>query len=92
MKEFVDADPKLRFDRCHFMNYGESSLDFELVFFVNDPEYNVYMDLQQKLLVAIYRKFAEQKIDFAFPTRTVVIDRTAQVQTAGQNAEPFPPV
>ena len=34
VREFVTANDKLRFDRCHFANYGGSSLDFELVFFV----------------------------------------------------------
>jgi small-conductance mechanosensitive channel len=73
VKGFVEKHPKLRFDRCHFANYGPSSLDFEFVFWVSDPEFNVYMDLQEKVLIDIYRKFSAERIEFAFPTQTIHI-------------------
>lgn len=75
VKEIVEAHPKLKFDRCHFCAYGPSSLDFELVFFVSDPEYNVFMDLQQRVLIDIFIKFSEENIAFAFPTQTIFVER-----------------
>ncbi|HAN46026.1 MAG TPA: mechanosensitive ion channel protein MscS [Cyanobacteria bacterium UBA8156] len=61
------------FDRCHFYQYGNSSLDFETVYFVLDRDYNLYMDLHQQVCLGIYRAFTERGIAFAFPTRTVHI-------------------
>lgn len=74
VKEIVERDQKLKFDRCHFRSYGASSLDFELVFFVNDPDYNIFMDHQQTVLLGIFRKFQSEKVDFAFPTQTLHIE------------------
>jgi small-conductance mechanosensitive channel len=36
------------------------------------PEYDIYMDRQQAINLAILRQFAQEKIEFAFPTRTIV--------------------
>lgn len=75
VKEFVDQEEGLRFDRCHFAKYGDSSLDFELVFFVLNPDYNIYMTLQEKVLLKIFKKFRDEGIDFAFPTRSVYVEK-----------------
>lgn len=75
IKAFVTEDPGLRFDRCHFSGFGGSSLDFELVFFVLSPEYNNFMDSQQALLLKVYDKFSENKVDFAFPSTSVYIEK-----------------
>lgn len=78
IKDLITENPVLRFDRCHFAGYGDSSLDFEYVFYVLDKEFNVYMDNQQKLLLAIFRKFEAEKVDFAFPTRTLHIENVPE--------------
>ncbi|PIS10455.1 MAG: mechanosensitive ion channel protein MscS [Bdellovibrio sp. CG10_big_fil_rev_8_21_14_0_10_47_8] len=75
VKSSVDKYDKLRFDRCHFAEYGSSSLDFELVFFVLDSDYNVYMDFQQKVLMDIFRKFSQEGVDFAFPSQSIYVEK-----------------
>lgn len=77
VKEVIQSVPKTRFDRCHFMNYGESSLDFETVYYFLDPDYNKHMDAQQAILLELYRQCEAREISFAFPTRTVYIERGA---------------
>jgi small-conductance mechanosensitive channel len=85
--EIVRSNDKLDFDRCHFSGLGASSLDFELVFYVNDPEYNVSMDLQQKILLTLCRKFESENVEFAFPTQTIRIE---QQQHQRQNPAAYP--
>ncbi len=75
VEEIIKREPKLQFDRCHFCAYGNSSLDFELVFFVSDPEYNVFMDLQQRVLLSIFRKFLAERVEFAFPTQSLYLEK-----------------
>lgn len=75
VEDIIAKHDKLKFDRCHFMAYGASSLDFEFVFFVDDSEYNVFMDYQQKVLIDIFRKFAQEKVDFAFPSQSLYIEK-----------------
>lgn len=75
VKEIVDAVELVDYDRCHFKSYGDFSLNFEVVYYVNSREYNDYMDLNQKINLAIYKKFSAEKIEFAYPTQTVYIEK-----------------
>jgi small-conductance mechanosensitive channel len=71
LRGIITAEPGVRFDRAHFKEYGDSALTFEVVYFVLDPDYNTYMDTQERINFAIFRRFAGDGIDFAYPTRTV---------------------
>jgi len=64
----VEAQPGVRFDRAHFKEYAESSLDFEIVYYVLSADYSLYMDRQQAINLAIFDKFAAEGIEFAYPT------------------------
>lgn len=71
LREIIGSTQGTRFDRAHFTVLGESSYDFEVVYFVLDANYNIYMDIQQHINLELVRRFASQKIEFAFPTRTI---------------------
>jgi len=71
IKEIIESLDQTRFDRAHFFKYGDFALIFEVVYYVLVPDYNVYMDRQQSINLAIYRRFAEEGIEFAYPTQTV---------------------
>ena len=73
VKEFVLAQPDTRFDRSHFSAFTDSALVVETVYFMTTADYARYMDTQQRINLAIMRRFAELGIEFAFPTRTVVV-------------------
>ncbi|NDP40749.1 MAG: mechanosensitive ion channel family protein, partial [Rhodoferax sp.] len=63
--------------------FGAFSLDFEAVYYVLKPDYNVFMDVQQAINLQLVRRFAEHGIEFAFPTQTLYLNRTAsQVKPA----------
>lgn len=71
VKGIIDEYPNATFDRSHFFRYGDFSLDFETVFFVETNEYVKYMDIQQDINLKIYKEFEQRGIQFAYPTRTV---------------------
>lgn len=73
LREIVQAVPDTRFDRAHFMSYGDFSLIFEIVYFVMKPDYNLHMDIQQAINLKIFEVFARDEIEFAYPTQTVVV-------------------
>jgi small-conductance mechanosensitive channel len=75
LREIVEARPLARFDRAHFKAYGEFALVFEVVYFVRDPSFNVYMDVQQAINLEIGRRFAAEGIEFAYPTQTIYLAR-----------------
>ena len=70
-KEAVTAQEKTTFDRAHFKGYGASSLDYELVFYVETPDYTEFMNIQQDILIDIFRKYEEEGLELAYPTRTL---------------------
>jgi small-conductance mechanosensitive channel len=83
VREIVEGLDGARFDRAHFKGFGDSSLDFEVVYYVLGPEYRDYMDVQQAINLALVRAFAERGIEFAYPTRTLFIERgTSAAQPA----------
>jgi small-conductance mechanosensitive channel len=73
LKAIVETQPEVRFDRAHFKEYADSSLNYEIVYYVLDPDYNKYMDIQQAVNLEIYRRFEQEGIDFAYPTRTLYL-------------------
>jgi small-conductance mechanosensitive channel len=68
--------------RAHFRSFGESSLDFEVVYRVMDPSFDVYMDRQQAVNLALMRALKSRGIEFAFPTRTVNLVAPPGAETA----------
>jgi small-conductance mechanosensitive channel len=72
LREIIESQHQVRFDRSHFSAYGESSLRFETVYYVLDPDYNKHMDIQQAIFLAVLERFERDGIEFAFPTRTVI--------------------
>lgn len=71
VREIVDADNRMRFDRAHFLSYGDYALVFQVVYYVLSPEYNVYMDVQQHINLELGRRFEKLGIEFAYPTYTL---------------------
>jgi small-conductance mechanosensitive channel len=86
VKRVVEQSDKLRFDRAHFKAFGESSLDFEVVYIVLAPEYNLYMDEQQRINLALMRELSAMGVEFAFPSRTLYISRPTRVQPVTEHA------
>ncbi len=71
IREVIEAIDQTRVDRIHFLKYGDFALIFEVVYYVLDRDYNLYMDIQDRINSEIYGRFAEIGVEFAYPTRTV---------------------
>jgi small-conductance mechanosensitive channel len=69
----IRAQPKTRFDRAHFTAFGDHALSFEAVYFVLDPQYQVFADAQQAINLHIMEAFEREGIEFAYPTRRQVV-------------------
>ena len=76
IREIVESQDDVRFDRSHFKEFGDSALVFETVYFVLTADYNRYMDIQQAINLAIFRLFAQEGIEFAYPTQTIYLQKT----------------
>lgn len=70
LKAIVGREPRARFDRAHLSAFAPSSIDLELVFFAEAPDFPTFMDVRQAVMLGILRRFAELGVDFAYPTQT----------------------
>lgn len=77
IREVIDAQDRCRFDRSHFSAYGDFSLNFETVYYVELADYAVYMDIQQAINLEVFRRFSAEGIEFAFPTQTLFVQKQA---------------
>jgi small-conductance mechanosensitive channel len=75
IEEIVQKVKGAQFDRCHFSKFADSSLNFDIVYYVDSPDYAAYMDAKQEINLAILNKFAKEKIEFAYPTQTVILEK-----------------
>ena len=70
LKAVVARQPLGTFDRAHAFQFGASSIDFELVFYVESPDYAEFMETRQGVILGTMRRFAELGVEFAYPTQT----------------------
>jgi small-conductance mechanosensitive channel len=82
IRECIEAQEKIRFDRSHFMKYGDYALLFETVYYVLSPDYNIYMDIQQAIYFAIHERFEKEHIEFAYPTQKLFLSNSAESSNA----------
>ena len=75
VKNIISKSENAEFDRGHFKSFGDSSLNFEFVYFVMSSDYAVYMDTQQQINLQIYEEFAKRSIEFAYPTQTIFLNK-----------------
>ncbi len=76
IREAVERQEKTRFDRSHFKEYGDFALVFESVYYVQGPDYNLYMDIQQAINLHIHERFEQEGIEFAYPTQTLFVEKS----------------
>ncbi len=72
----IITDVKLtRFDRAHFSKFADSALLFNVVYYINSPEYMDYANAHQEIHLKIKEVFEKEKIEFAYPTQTIILEK-----------------
>jgi small-conductance mechanosensitive channel len=75
VKDIIARQDDATFDRGHFATYGDFSLGFEFVYYVNGADYAKYMDIQQAINLEIFESFEKEKIEFAYPSQTLFVSK-----------------
>jgi small-conductance mechanosensitive channel len=74
VKEIFTGIEGARLDRCHLHAFGPSSLDFQVVYWVTSPDYNVFIEKHHSMAVRLIDSFRAEGIEFAYPTQTLYLD------------------
>lgn len=77
MREMVESrgGADVRINRSHLANYGDSAIEFETVYHVLSPDYELHMDIKQDVYLMLHAAFDERGIEFAYPTQTIFLER-----------------
>lgn len=74
LENIVREHSQARFERCHLKTLGESSFQFELSYFVQQPATNPVLDLQQAVNFRIIDELRRLGLEFAYPAQLVLLD------------------
>ena len=75
VEKIVSDTKRVKLDRVHFKEFGDSSLIFEVVYYIDTNDYNIYMDIQENINLAIKERVEKEGVGFAFPTSTIYLKR-----------------
>ena len=93
-KNIILKQEDVTFDRVHFTGFGNSSLDFEFVYYILTADYTIYMNKHQAILLDIFEAFERERIEFAYPTQTLYIEGqpvpSSQVIPSSTNEDALP--
>src|SRR2546428_3917555 len=71
VRQVVESQQLTRFDRSHFLTIAETGLRVENVYFVLDPDYSKYADVQHAINLELLLRLQQEKIEFAVAARTL---------------------
>ena len=74
LQAIVESQEHSSFGRCHFTEFADSSLNFELAYYIDTRDYTVALNEQQAINIGIMEAFAREGIDFAFPSQTLYLE------------------
>jgi small-conductance mechanosensitive channel len=77
VRQAIEEEPGARFDRAHFQAFTPGGLAFEVVYWVESPDYNTFIDIQQRINLKVLREFRRQQIEFSFPTQSIRLEQEA---------------
>jgi small-conductance mechanosensitive channel len=85
VREIIEATPDTRFERCHLLSCGERALQFEVVYVLTKPDFDLYADAQQRINLRILERFRAMEVNFAakVPTGVRLYDPPSPAQDAG---------
>ena len=76
IQKLVDDHPMTNQEgKIRFLNFGASSLDIMVLYYVDSPDWEVLIDAQQKINFQIIDIVNKYKCEFAFPSTSVYIEK-----------------
>jgi small-conductance mechanosensitive channel len=77
IRKIIEGQKQVRFERAHFQKFGAGSLDFESVYWMLDPDYNLFMDTQQAINLAVLRALRKVGVELA-NMRSIVVEKDGE--------------
>lgn len=65
VQDIIASVPQVRFERAHFKAFGATALEFEVVYWMKTPDFQVSMDAQQSVNLALFERLQSEGIALA---------------------------
>lgn len=78
IQKYIDEHPNTNQDgKVKFSEFGSSSLDILVIYYIDTMDWGVFLDVKQEINYKIMEIVEKHGSDFAFPTQTIHIEKTA---------------
>lgn len=75
IRKIIEKEENTQPDRIHFKDFGDFSLEFEIVYYMLVSDFASYREAQQNINLNMVKAFKKEGIEFAFPTQTLHIQK-----------------
>lgn len=75
IKKIIEEQKHASVVRVYLKEFGDFSINFEVVFTMENPEYDLFTRTQHKIHLATLKAFEEEGIEFAYPTQTLFVQK-----------------
>jgi len=75
IEEIITKTDLAKFDRAHLSKLGDYSLNFEVIYYIDSPDYLAHMDAKHHIYMQLIEQLRKEKIELAFPTQTIFVKR-----------------
>jgi small-conductance mechanosensitive channel len=89
MRTAVEAHgDRVRFERAHLRGIGSGSIDFELVYWIRSPDYGLFADTHQAVVLDVLRRFEAAGALLAYPAQRAIPYDGRMAAALGKPATP----
>lgn len=74
IRTLLESQPEITVDRSHLSSFANAYANYEVVYWVNSPNFNLHMDLQQKFLLNFLEKLNSQDMSIAIPSQELILN------------------
>ena len=71
VRKTIEAQPLTKFERCHWLTTEPTGIRLETVYFVLDPDYNRYADIQHAINLDLLQQLRRDRVELGYLTRTM---------------------
>lgn len=78
LKKIINSYKLAEFSRAHLEEFGDYSLKYEVVYYVNSHKFMDFIETKQKINLKILEALARERIELAYPTQDIYLKTPAK--------------
>ena len=75
VRTIVESHEGTIFNHAYFKGFGESALNFEVLYHIETKDFSVYREIVQSVNFDLFKRLEAEGIEFAYPTQTVYVEK-----------------